>query len=61
MVEGVCLIEKRLVNVVTRYGFNELTLKKWAAFHEIKDYFDKKTGGNIYDLFYDEVRKVTFS
>lgn len=60
LAEGVCLIEKRLVNVVTRYGFNEFTLKKWAAFYEIKAYFDERVGGNVYDLFYDEVREVTF-
>ena len=58
--EGVCMIEKRLVNVVRRYNFNEFTLKKWDSFFELKDYFDKLCSKNIYDLFYDEIRDVSF-
>ena len=41
-------IEKRLVDVVIRRGFNDLTIPKWKAFLDLKDYFDKKTGMNIY-------------
>ena len=58
--EGVCLMEKRLAFVVRRYGFNDFTLRKWDAFFAIKDYFDKLCGKNIYDLFYEEIREVTF-
>ena len=58
--DGVCLIEKRLNDVVSRYGFNSFTLKKWDAYRSLKSYFDIGIKGNIYDLFYDEVRDVTF-
>ncbi len=47
---GATYIEKRLVDVVIRRGFNDLTIPKWKAFLELKDYFDKKTGTNIYKL-----------
>ena len=58
--EGVCLLEKRLVNVVMRYGFNDFTIRKWDALFSIKKYFNERINGNIYDLFYDEIRDVTF-
>ena len=47
---GATYIEKRLVDVVIRRGFNDLTIPKWKAFLELKDYFDKKTGTDIYNL-----------
>ena len=47
---GATYIEKRLMNVVIRRGFNDLTIPKWKAFLELKDYFDKKTGTDIYNL-----------
>lgn len=47
---GATYIEKRLVDVVLRRGFNELTISKWKAFIELKDYFDLKTKSNIYDF-----------
>ena len=48
--DGATYIEKRLVDVVMRRGFNYLTIPKWRAFLESKDYFDKKTGADIYQL-----------
>lgn len=48
--DGATYIEKRLVDVVIRRGFNNLTIPKWKAFLELKDYFDKKTGTDIYKL-----------
>jgi hypothetical protein len=47
---GATYMEKRLVDVVMRRGFNELTLHKWKAFFTIKDYFDVKAGCDIYKL-----------
>ena len=47
---GATYIEKRLVVVVMRRGFNNLTIPKWRAFLDLKDYFDKKTGTDIYTL-----------
>jgi len=60
LAEGICLIDVRLVDVVRRYGFNDFTLKKWDAIFAIKDRFDKLCGKNIYDLFYDEIREISF-
>ena len=47
---GPTYIEKRLVDVVLRRGFNDLTIPKWKAFLELKKYFDEKTGMDIYKL-----------
>lgn len=46
--DGPTYIEKRLVDVVLRRGFNGLTIPKWKAFLELKDYFDNKTQTDIY-------------
>lgn len=59
--QGICLIEKRVVDVVRRYGFNDFTVRKWDATFALKAYFDRLSAGNIYDLFYEEVRTVTFA
>lgn len=48
--DGATYIEERLVDVVIRRGFNNLTIPKWKAFLGLKDYFDKKTGTDIYNL-----------
>ena len=48
--QGATYIEKRLVDVTLRRGFNDLTIPKWKSFFELKDYFDKKTGIDIYKL-----------
>ncbi len=47
---GFCLIEKRLVDVVLRYGVNEFTLPKWKAFLQIQQDFEKVIGRSIYSL-----------
>lgn len=48
--DGPTYIEKRLVDVVIRRGFNDLTIPKWKAFLELKKYFDEKAGMDIYKL-----------
>ncbi len=48
--DGATYIEKRLVDVVMRRGFNNLTIPKWKSFLDLKDYFDKKTGTDVYKL-----------
>ena len=48
--DGATYIEKRLVDVVMRRGFNDLTIQKWKSFFGLKEYFDKKTGTDIYKL-----------
>ncbi|MHB1155055.1 MAG: phosphohydrolase [Eubacteriales bacterium] len=47
---GVTYIEKRLVDVVIRKGFNELTIPKWKSFLDLKTYFDEKAKTNIYSI-----------
>ena len=59
--QGVCLMDVRLLNVVRRYGFNDFTLRKWDALFALKAYFDKRCACNIYDLFHDEIREISFS
>ena len=58
--EGVCLMEVRLLSVVRRYGFNDFTLKNWDSIFALKSYFDDLCRKNIYELFYDEIREVSF-
>lgn len=48
--DGPVFIEKRLVDVVLRRGFNDYTVPKWKAFFELKDYFDSKTHTDIYTI-----------
>lgn len=48
--EKATYIEKRLVDVALRRGFNDLTIPKWQAFLKLKDYFDEKTGKDIYKV-----------
>lgn len=47
---GPTYLEKRFVNVVLKSGFNELTIPKWKAFLELKEYFDNRAQTNIYEL-----------
>lgn len=56
---GPCLVEKRLVDVALRHGFNALTLDKWRAILALRDYFDAATGGSIYRLL-PRVAETTF-
>ena len=47
---GFCLIEKRLLDVTLRHGFNEYTLAKWQAFLDIQQVFERVIGRSIYSL-----------
>ncbi|HWQ83980.1 MAG TPA: HD domain-containing protein [Anaerolineales bacterium] len=47
---GYCLMEKRLVDVALRYGFNPHTRAKWQAFIGIRQDFELKLGKSIYSL-----------
>ena len=49
--KGYCEAEKKMVSSVMKFGFKKLTLKKWKAILELKEYFDAKTGIDIYCLF----------
>ena len=59
LTEGICVLEIRLVDVARRCGMlNKSILHKWNAYFELKSYFDKKSGINIYELFFDEITKT---
>jgi hypothetical protein len=47
---GPCLIEKRLVDVALRHGFNALTLDKWRAYLALQRDFDRILGQSLYRL-----------
>ena len=54
LASGVVLIEKRIVDVAIRYGTAKHTIDKWKAIFELKDYFERKTGANIYEIVTDD-------
>ena len=53
--QSICLIDKRMMDVVRRHGFSDYTVKKWNATFELKDYFDAKCSANIYNFFAEEI------
>ncbi len=46
--DGFCLMEKRLVDVVMRYGFNEYTLPRWKGYFAIKEEIEQAIGSPVY-------------
>lgn len=56
---GFCLLEKRMLDVVMRYGFNEFTLEKWRATFDIQKYFEERMGKSIYSVL-PKVKENTF-
>lgn len=58
--DGLCLVEKRLVDVTLRHGFNEFTLPRWRAFLQIQSDFESALGQSIYALLPEAVEN-TFS
>jgi hypothetical protein len=50
LAEGFCLIEKRMIDIILRYGTNDKTTEKIRAVMNNKKYFEGKTGCSIYDL-----------
>ena len=48
---GYCYAEKKMVKSVLKFGFKETTVNKWKAILELKEYFDKKIGEDVYILF----------
>lgn len=47
---GFCTLEKRMVDVALRYGFNQYTKQKWNALYALKSEFDRAAGISIYRL-----------
>jgi hypothetical protein len=50
LAEGICLVEKRIVNVALRIGVNSQTVAKWKALFEVQAYFEQKMGQSIYKV-----------
>lgn len=46
---GFCLLEKRFVDVAIRYGTPPGTVERWKKILEIKELFEKKINGSIYE------------
>lgn len=60
MASGVCLIEKRLIDVALRHGVTPEAREKWRATLDICRSFEQKMGCSVYSLF-DEAVSNTFS
>ena len=59
-VQGVCLMEKRLVDVALRHGLEPGLDEKWRAFLNLRRDFERRMGASVYSLF-DECAAVTFA
>ena len=47
---GLCLLEKRMIDVALRHGVNEYTVPKWQAYLDIQKTFETALGCSIYKL-----------
>jgi hypothetical protein len=47
---GPVLMEKRLLDVTLRHGFNDFTIRKWQAFFDIQKEFEATIGESVYSL-----------
>lgn len=48
--DGFCLLEKRMVKIGLSYGLKEIYAQRWRMLFNLKEYFDKLAGVNIYTL-----------
>lgn len=48
--EGLCLLEKRFVDVALRYGVNAYTVPKWRKTLELKAHFETVIGTSLYSI-----------
>ncbi len=58
--EGVCLMEKRMIDISLRYGVNDQVVEKWNSLFSIFNSFSAAAGKNLYTLF-PEAAAVTFA
>ncbi len=47
---GICLLEKRLIDVAMRYPINEYAKQRWKTFFEIENNIEKEIGQSIYKI-----------
>ena len=50
---GFCILEKRFVDVARRYGIWKNSVERWNATFAIKEYFESKMHGSVYDVLPD--------
>ncbi len=50
---GLCILEKRFVDVARRYGNYPFTIERWNKTYDYKDEFEAIIGRSIYTLFPD--------
>lgn len=50
LLEGICLLEKRLVDVALRHGLNVYTPPRWQAIMGLKEYLEIVVGGLLYRI-----------
>lgn len=48
--DGLCIMEKRFVDVTRRYGAFPFTVERWNKVFEYKERFDARAGQSIYSL-----------
>jgi len=58
--EGVCLMEKRLVDIVIRHGIRKYTHELWISIFKLKNYFECKIGNTPFYSLFPEVIEITF-
>ena len=56
---GVTTIERRFCSVLWRHGLNN-PREDLKTIYEIKQYFDKKAGMDVYELFHDKIATTPF-
>ena len=47
---GLCILEKRLVDVARRYGVQPFTAERWEQYFKYKQYFEGLIGHSVYKL-----------
>jgi hypothetical protein len=50
MAEGICLLEKRLMDVALRHGINAYTLPRWQGIFALQQHFEEVVGCSLYRL-----------
>ena len=50
---GLCILEKRLIDTTRRYGIYPFTIDRRNKTYEYKEYFEKKMGKSVYAVLPD--------
>ena len=51
LASGITLIDRRIIDIQLRHGFNEKTLDNWKAIFKVQAEIEEKLGYSIYKLF----------